>query len=106
MFISSHKVLEGLNEVCPEPSLLQAEQAKPPKHVFKGEVLQSSDYLCGPSLDLLQQLHVFLVLGAQGLDGVLQMGPHEGRIEKDNHIPLLAGHPSFGAVQDTVGFLY
>ena len=43
-----------------------------------------------------------LMLGAPGLDTVLQMGPHKGRAEEDNHP---AGHLSFDAVQDTVGLL-
>ena len=43
-------------------SLLQAEQAQLPQSVFVGEVLQPSHHLCGPPLDLLQQLPVFLEL--------------------------------------------
>jgi len=51
-----------------------------------GEVLQTSDNLCGPPLDLLQQLHVFLVLGAPGLDEELQMGSREvGRKRQETH---------------------
>ena len=46
-----------------------------------GEVLHPSDHLSGPSLDLLQQLHILLVLGALGLGTVLQMGLHKGRVE-------------------------
>jgi len=56
-------------------------------------------------LDLLQQLHTPPVLGAPGVDTVLQMGSHKGRVEGDNHNPLpcCAGHPSQDAAQDTVG---
>jgi len=43
------------------------------------------------------------MLWASGLDAVLQMVPHKGRVEGDNNLPLPAGHPSFDAVQDTVG---
>ena len=46
-----------------EPSLLQAEQAQLSQPFFVGEVLQPSDYLCVPPLDLLQQLHLFLLRG-------------------------------------------
>jgi len=56
-------------------------------------------------MDLLQQPHILLVLGASGLDSVLQMGPHEGRVEGGNHLPLPAGHHSFDSTQDTVGLL-
>ncbi|KAK4821252.1 hypothetical protein QYF61_016551 [Mycteria americana] len=38
----------------------------------RGEVLQPSDDLQGPPLDLLQQVHVLLMLGAPELDAVLQ----------------------------------
>ncbi|KAK4806933.1 hypothetical protein QYF61_027300 [Mycteria americana] len=37
-----------------------------------GEVFQPSDHFCGPPLDPLQQVHVFLVLGDPELDAVLQ----------------------------------
>ena len=42
-------------------------------------MLQTSG-LCGPPVDLLQQFHVLLVLGAPDLDAVHQAGSHEGRI--------------------------
>jgi len=44
--------------------------------VIIGEVLQPSDCLCGPPLNLLQQLHVLLVLGTPELDRGLQVGSH------------------------------
>ena len=87
------------------PSLLQAEQAQLSQPVFIGRVLQPSDHLCGSPLDLFQKLHNFLQLGAPGLDTVLQMGPHEGRVEGANDLPHPAGHLPFDAAQDTVGLL-
>ena len=69
-------------------SLLRAEQALLPQAVFRGEVLQPSENLCGPSLDLLQLLYAFIVLRAPGLDEVLQMGPYKGRIETQPRIQL------------------
>ena len=51
--VGSLKELEGCNEVTPQPSLLQAEQAQLPQPVFIGEALQPSDHLCGPTLDPL-----------------------------------------------------
>ena len=56
-------------------------------------------------MDSLQQLHIFLILGAPGPDAVLQMGPHEGRAEGNNHFLCFAGHPSFDAAQDNAGLL-
>ena len=52
------------------PSLLQAEQAQLFQLVFVGEVVQLSENVCGPPLDLLQQLHIPPVLKATGLDTV------------------------------------
>ena len=46
------------------PSLLQVEQAELPQPFL---ICSTSDHLRGPPLDLLQQLHVFLVLERQGL---------------------------------------
>ena len=95
--------MEGCNEVSREPSLLQAKQAKLPQPSLTGVVLQPSDNLCGLPLDLLQQLSTPPVLGAPGVVTVLQMGPHEDRIEGDNPLPLPAGQPSFDAAQGVVG---
>ena len=71
-----------------KPYLLQAEQTQFPQPVFIVEVLQHSDNLCGPPLDPVQQLHIFPVLGDPNLDTVLQMGPHEGRVKRDNQLPV------------------
>ena len=77
-FLCSLQVLEGHNEVSLVPFPLQAKQAQFPQPFLIAEVLQPSDHLSGPPLDPLQELHVIRVLGALGLDAVLQMGPHRG----------------------------
>ena len=64
LFICSLQVLEGRNEVSPEPSLLQTKQAQFPQPFLIGEVLQPSDHLSGPCLDSFQELCIFLLLGA------------------------------------------
>jgi len=87
LLVSSLQVLESCNDVSPQPSLLQAEQAQILQLFFTGEVLHPSDVPHGPPLVPLQQLYVFLVLEAPYMDTVLQMGPHEGREEGDNHLP-------------------
>ena len=33
------------------------------------------------------------------------MGPQEGRVERNNHLPVPAGHPSSDGAQDTICFL-
>jgi len=88
-----------------QQGLLQAEQAQVSQRLLTWEVLQPSDNLHGPSLDTLQQLHIFHVLGATGSDTVLQVGPHQGGTEGDSHLPHPAGHLSFEAAQDTAGLL-
>ena len=57
-----------------------------------------------PSSGPRQKLHLFPVLGAPDLDAVLQMVPHEGRVERHNHLLRPAGHPS-DAAQDTFGLM-
>ena len=63
-----------------DPVLLQVKEPQLSQSVVVREVLQCSDHLCGPPLDLLQQLHVLLVLGAPELATVLQVGSHESRV--------------------------
>lgn len=46
-------------------------------------------HVCGPPLDLVQQLHIPPVPGTPGLGTVFQMGPHKGRVERDNDGPAL-----------------
>ena len=83
----------------------QAEQAQLLQPVLIGQVLQPLDCLHGPPLDPPQQLHILPVLGASALDTVVQQGPHESRVEGDNHLPVLAGHPSSDGTQNTIGLL-
>jgi len=96
-------VLESRYQVSSESSLSQAEQAHLLHPVFLGKVLQLSDQLNGPPLDRLQKLHVFPELEASGLNAVIQMGPHKGRVQGDNHLTCTAGHPPVDTAQDTVG---
>ena len=76
MFISFYQVLEGNTEVPPQPSLFQVKKSQFPQPFLIGEVLQPSDHPSGPPLDPLQELYILPVLGAPGLDALLQMGPH------------------------------
>jgi len=96
------QLLEGCSKVSPQLALLQAEQPQLSQPFHIAEVLQPSDHLCGPPLNLLQQLHVLLVLRAPELDAVLQVGSHQSRAEGQNHLPCPAGHASLDAVQDVI----
>ena len=73
--------------------------------VLIGEVLHPLDHFCGPPWDALQQIHVPPVVRTPHLDTVLQVRPHHRTGEGRDHFPYPAGHASFDAAQDTVGFL-
>jgi len=51
------------------------------------KVLQPRDLLLGTPLDLLKQIHVFLMLGVPELNTGLQVQSHESRVERENHLP-------------------
>ncbi|KAK4806915.1 hypothetical protein QYF61_012636 [Mycteria americana] len=66
-------VTTGLAIRSPQSLLFsRLEQPQLSQPFFIGEVFQPSDHFCGPPLDPLEQVHVFLVLGAPELDAVLQ----------------------------------
>ena len=44
----------------------------------------------------------FPVLETPDSDIVLQMGPHKGRAEEDNHLPCPAGYPCSDVAQDII----
>lgn len=76
-----------------------------PESVFTEETLQPSDHLCSPSLDPLQQLHVFLVGRVPDLNAILYVWSHKDRVKVDSQHPCPAGHSPFDTLQDTLGFL-
>ena len=78
------QILEGCYKATSDPSLLQAEKPQLPQPVLEGEMLQPSDHLCGPPLDLLQQLRVLFVLRAPEVNTVLQVGSRKSRVEGQN----------------------
>jgi len=43
-------------------------------------------------LDSLQYFLILLELGSPELDTVLQMGPHQGKVEGEKNLPPPAGH--------------
>jgi len=78
--------MKGCYKVSSEPFLLQAKQPQLSQPVLTGEVLQSLDDLHGPPLDSLEQVHVFLTLGASKLDIGLRVGSHQSGVEGQNHL--------------------
>jgi len=61
---------------------------------FIGGLLQSSDPLCGPSLDSLQKLNILLLPEAQELDTVLKVKLHKLKVEGSVYLPCPAHHHS------------
>lgn len=86
-----------------ELSLLQAQLAQFLQPLFLRKMFQAFDHFCGLHLDLLQYVHVFLVLGAADLDMVLQMGLHNGRLEGTITFLSLQISSAFDTAQDRAG---
>ena len=78
--------MEGCYKVSSEPSVLQVDEPQLSQPILIEEVLQHSDHLCGPPLDLFQQLNVLFVLGTPELGTILQVGSHESRAQGQNHL--------------------
>ncbi|XP_064276290.1 succinate--hydroxymethylglutarate CoA-transferase isoform X2 [Passer domesticus] len=82
---SDPQVLEGSIYIIQKlPYLLQAEKTQFSQPFFIEEVLQPSNHLGDPPLDLLQQVHVRPVLGSPKLDLALQV-LHNGLVMEMNH---------------------
>lgn len=71
--------------------------------VLVGEVLQTSDHIHNPVLDLYQQVPILLMLMAPGWKAALQVGSHRSRMERN--LPWPTGHVPFDAAQDMFGVL-
>ncbi|GAB0184594.1 hypothetical protein GRJ2_000924700 [Grus japonensis] len=54
---------------------------------------------------MLQHLNVLLVLRGPKLNTILEVRPHQCRVQGDNHVPSPAGHTIPDTSQDAVGFL-
>ena len=65
------------NEVSPEHPLLQTEQSQLPQMLLIRLVLQTPHQFCCPSLDMFQDLNVFLVVRGPQLNTVLKVQPHQ-----------------------------
>ena len=87
----------------PLSSLLQAEESPElPAFPRTGDP-PGSDHLCGPPLDSLYEIPLFFELGSPELDTVLQMCPHQGGPEGEDHLPHLAGRALCITPQSIIG---
>ncbi|GAB0186314.1 hypothetical protein GRJ2_001096700 [Grus japonensis] len=98
---TSFQVAVETNKVAPQPPFLQAKQPQFPQPLLIRLVLQTLHQLCCPSLDTLQHLNVFLVVRGPKLNTVLEVRPHQCRVQGDNHFPTPAGH-GYGADFDKI----
>ncbi|KAK4828527.1 hypothetical protein QYF61_026949 [Mycteria americana] len=84
----------------------QAKQSQLPQPLLiRLLLLQTLHQLRCPSLDSLQHLNVFLVVGRPKLNTVFEVGPHQCRVQGHNHFPSPAGHTIADTSQDAIGFL-
>ncbi|KAK4816338.1 hypothetical protein QYF61_015652 [Mycteria americana] len=83
----------------------QAKQSQLPQPLLMSLVLQTLHQLRCPSLDMLQHLNVFLVVSGPKLNTVLEVQPHQCRVQGHNHFPSPAGCAIFDTSQDAIGFL-
>jgi len=68
------------------PSQLQAEQSQHSQPLLTRQMLQSLNHPHGSSLDSLQHVHVFIVLGNPELDTALQLSSQWCRVDRKNHL--------------------
>ncbi|KAK4807183.1 hypothetical protein QYF61_024303 [Mycteria americana] len=84
---------------------LKAKQPQFPQLLLIRLVLQTLHQFRCPSLDTLQHLNVFLVVGGPKLNTVFEVQPHECRVQRDDHFPSPAGHTISDTSQDAIGLL-
>ncbi|KAJ7413899.1 hypothetical protein BTVI_42146 [Pitangus sulphuratus] len=77
----SQMILIDIDEVPFHSSLSKAEQAQLPQPFLVGEMFQSLHHVHSPPVDLLQDLHVSVVLRSPELDTALQLPPGAWRKE-------------------------
>ena len=73
--------------------------------VLTGEMFHPLDHFGVLSLDVLQQVCVSPVLRTPHLDALPQVRPQQHGVDRQDHLPRPAGHTSFDAAKDPVGFL-
>ncbi|KAK4815837.1 hypothetical protein QYF61_008440 [Mycteria americana] len=74
---TSLQVVVESHKVSPQPPFLQAKQPQLPQPLPIRLVLQTLHQLRCPSLDTLQPLNVFLVVGGPKLNTVFEVRPHQ-----------------------------
>ncbi|KAK4824093.1 LOW QUALITY PROTEIN: hypothetical protein QYF61_010604, partial [Mycteria americana] len=94
---TSFQAVVESDKVSPQPPFLQAKQPQLPQPLLIRLLLQTLHQLRCPSLDTLQPLNVSLVVGGPKLNTVVEVRPHQCRVQGHDHFPSPAGH----AISDT-----
>jgi len=102
---TSFQVVVESEKVPPQPPLLQTEQPQLLRPLLIQLVLQTPHQPPCPSLDMLQQLSVFLVVRGPKLNTLLQVRPHQCRVQGHDHLPAPAGHTIPDTSQNAVDLL-
>jgi len=101
----SFQVVVESDKVPPQPPLLKTKQPQFPQPLLIRLVLQTPLEPRCPPLDTLQHLEVFLVVRGPKLNTVLQVRPHQCRVQVHNHLPAPAGHTIPDTSHDAIGRL-
>ncbi|KAK4810615.1 hypothetical protein QYF61_007352 [Mycteria americana] len=102
---TSFQVVVESDKVSPQPPFLQAKQSQFPQPLLIRLLLQTLHQLHCPSLAMLQHLNVSLVVRGPTLNTVVEVRPHQCRVQGHDDFPSPAGHTIFDTSQDAIGFL-
>ncbi|KAM9656072.1 uncharacterized protein ACIBXB_008597 [Morphnus guianensis] len=99
------QVVVESDKASPQPPFFQTKQPQFPQLLLIRLVLQAPHQLGCPSLDTLQHLNDFPVVRGPKVNTVLEVRPHQCRVQGNNHFPAPAGHTISDTGQDAVGLL-
>ncbi|PKU48776.1 ryanodine receptor hypothetical protein [Limosa lapponica baueri] len=102
LFTTSFQVNVECNKFSPQPPFLQAKPPQFPQLLLVRLALKAPHQLCCPSLDMFQNLNVFLVVRGPKLITVFEVCHHKCRVQGDNDFPSPAGHTVSGTSQDAI----
>ncbi|KAJ7422271.1 hypothetical protein BTVI_14832 [Pitangus sulphuratus] len=88
---ASFQIAVESNKVSQEPPFIQAQQPQFTQLLIR-VALQTLHQLRCPSLDMLQNLNIFLVMHGSKLDTVFEAWPHQCQVQRDDDCPSLDGH--------------
>ena len=102
---TSFQVVVESGKVSPQPPFPQTKQPQFPQSLLIRLVLWTLHQPRCPSLYTLQQCNVLLVVRVLKFNTVLEVRPHQCRVQGHDHLPTPAGHTIPGTSQDAVGLL-